>query len=67
MTSTLHLTPAAAGRMYGGPRFHRSRSPQDNRRIILEQIRRFKDSAEASVRYLGHVLEAIANLKPQPT
>ena len=34
--------------------------------LIREQIRKFKSSAEASVRYLGHVLEAIAKLKHRP-
>jgi len=58
MTATLKLTPAAAGRMYHGPRYRRSAD-----RIIIQQIGRFKASAEASVRYLGHVLEAIAKLK----
>jgi hypothetical protein len=60
MTSTLELTPAAAGRFYRGPRFHTARD-----RLILDQIRTFKASAEASIRYLGHVLEAIAKFKTQ--
>ena len=64
MTSTLQMSPAAAGRLYRGPRFHPSSAP-DPRRLVLEQIRKFKCSAEASVRYLGHVLDAIAKLKPQ--
>jgi hypothetical protein len=62
MSSTLKLSPAAAGRMYRGPRFHRSRGPQENRRIIREQIRKFKASAEAGVHYLGVILEAIAGI-----
>ena len=66
MTSALHLTPDAAARLYSGPRFHRSRTPAENRRLIREQIRLFKGSASAAVRYMGCVLEAIANLKPKP-
>jgi hypothetical protein len=64
MTATLHLTPGVAARMYAGPRYHRSRSPQDNRRLIHEQIRQFKASASIALRYMGCVLEAIAQIPP---
>jgi len=60
MTATLRLTPAAGLRLYRGPRFHTARD-----RVIHDQIRNFKSSAEASIRYLGIVLEAIAKMKPQ--
>ena len=66
MMATLQLTPAAAGSFYAGPHFHRSRSPQENRRIIREQIRQMKSSPSIGVRYMGCVLEAIQKL-PIPT
>ncbi len=64
MNSTLKLTPAAAGRMYHGPCFHRSRTPAENRRIIRQQIRQLKASVSMDLRYMGCILEAIANFKP---
>jgi hypothetical protein len=65
MMSTLQLTPDAAARIYQGPRFHRSRSPAENRRIIRDTIRKFKSHHSAAVRYMGCVLEAITKLKPR--
>lgn len=66
MMPTLQLTPAAAARIYEGPRFHRSRSPAENRRIIRDTIRKFKDHPSPAVRYMGCILEAITKLKPHP-
>jgi len=65
MTSTLHMTPQLAARLYRGPQFHLVRTPAENLRLIRQQIRNFKASASASIRYMGCILEAIANLKPQ--
>lgn len=66
MTSTLHLTPAAAGRLYQRPRYRRSlgtkRTPQDNLRIIGEQIQNMKASSLPGLRYIGCILEAIQRI-----
>jgi hypothetical protein len=56
------LTPDAAARIYDGPHFHRSRSPQENRRLIRDQIRRLKASPSMTMRYAGCVLEMISKL-----
>ena len=64
MMPTLQLTPAAAGRIFSGPRYHRSRSPAENRRIIWDQIQELKTSPIIALRYMGCVLEAIGKIKP---
>jgi hypothetical protein len=62
MMATLALTPDAAARIYDGPRFHRSRSPAENRRIIRNSIRALKASPSMAMRYAGCILEAIQKL-----
>ena len=62
MMPVLQLTPAAAGRMYAGAHFHRSRSPEENRRMIREKIRALKASPLTALRYMGCILEAIQRL-----
>jgi len=64
MMPTLQLTHDAAARIYDGPRFHRSRTPAENRRIIRDTIHQFKNHPSTAVRYMGCVLEAITKLKP---
>jgi hypothetical protein len=62
MMPVFQLTPAAAGRIYDGPHFHRSRSLEENRRIIRDSIRALKASPSMAMRYFGCVLEAIQKL-----
>lgn len=65
MMATLQLTPASAARIYDGPRFHRSRSPEENRRIIRDTIRTFKNSPSPVYQFIGGILDVIQKLKLQ--
>ncbi|MGO8839479.1 MAG: hypothetical protein ACLQQ0_18890 [Limisphaerales bacterium] len=62
--ATLQLTPAAAGRLYDGPHFHRSRSAVENRAILRSQIQQLKQSPVMALRYVGFIAEAISKIKP---
>ena len=65
MMPTLQLTPEAAGRLYHGPRFHRSRSPEERRQVLRDQIRTLKNSPSLALRYIGHIAEAISKIRPK--
>ena len=62
MMPVLQLSPVAAARIYDGPRFHRSRSPEEQRQLIGAAIRRLKASPSMTMRYAGCVLEMISKL-----
>ncbi|MGB7767421.1 MAG: hypothetical protein WBN22_01010 [Verrucomicrobiia bacterium] len=65
MMPMLQLTPAAAARMYEGPRYRRSRSPAETRKFLREQIRKLKASDSLMSRYFGCIAEAIMKIDPR--
>ena len=63
MSPTLQLTPAAAARIYQGPRFHRRRAPRQIVKLFRERVKDVTYDSDVLQIYLGTVIEQIAKLK----